>query len=58
MDCPACSGSPTTPTFEGIALYVCAEGYGGVWFDQFEFHMFRFITPSYCIPGKQDWGAY
>ena len=21
-------------------------------------HMFRFITPSYYIPGDQEWGAY
>ena len=21
-------------------------------------HMFRFICPSYYIPGKQDWGAF
>jgi Zn-finger nucleic acid-binding protein len=69
----------TARTFEGIALDVCAEGCGGVWFDdvfgdqlaemraeseakrdkaaRFA-HMFRFITPSYYIPGKQDWGAY
>lgn len=40
MDCPACSGSLTARTFEGIALDVCAEGCGGVWFDPFEFRKF------------------
>lgn len=33
MNCPACTHELTTQNVNGIYLYICADGCGGIWFD-------------------------
>jgi len=40
MNCPACDGPLEERTMSDVKLDVCANGCGGVWFDQFEFRKF------------------
>lgn len=40
MKCPACSNALSVRNVSGVALDVCDNGCGGIWFDQFEFRKF------------------
>lgn len=40
MNCPACDLPLEEKTIEDVRVDVCADGCGGVWFDQFEFRKF------------------
>ncbi|MEZ0390647.1 MAG: zf-TFIIB domain-containing protein [Pseudobdellovibrionaceae bacterium] len=41
MKCPACQSQTQQQTVANVPLDVCAEGCGGLWFDQFEFKKFN-----------------
>ena len=45
-DCPRCDGIVMTRHFASVKRVRAFA------------HMFRFLLPSYWIPGKQKWGAY
>ncbi|MFP4473670.1 MAG: zf-TFIIB domain-containing protein [Candidatus Omnitrophota bacterium] len=40
MECPACDNTLTEKEFGGIAVDVCENGCGGIWFDNFELEKF------------------
>ena len=56
-----------------ITVSSCKSGCGGLWLDEWELRqqdkakmektrriadIFKYICPSYYLPGKQDWGAF
>ena len=52
MNCPACGSALTAMTTGDIKVGACKESARKV------ARIFKFISPSYYIPGKQGWGAF
>lgn len=48
MNCPACNNELTAKTIGDIAVDVCDNGCGGIWFDNFELQ--KFDEPCESVP--------